>query len=146
MDADHADTAQHQGQSVPQVGLPLQAADRLVSLDHYVERLAKQKRNARTEFRMKVYQAARNASTSRPMFACDSPVGTGKTTAIMAHLLRAAVNKGLRRVFVVLPFTNIIEQSVGVYRDALALNGETTDEVVAAHHHRADFESVEARE
>ena len=80
------------------------------------------------------------------MLACDSPVGTGKTTAIMGHLLKAAVDKGLRRVFVVLPFTNIIEQSVGVYRDALTLNGELSDEVVAAHHHRADFESLEARE
>jgi len=145
VDADHTDTAQHRGQSVPQAGLPLQAADRLVSLDHYVERLAKQKKNARTEFRMKVYQAARNAPSAPPMLACDSPVGTGKTTAIMAHLLQAAVDKGLRRVFVVLPFTNIIEQSVGVYRDALTLSGETCDEVVAAHHHRADFESVEAR-
>lgn len=146
VDADHTDTAQHQGQTVPQAGLPLQAAERLASLDGYVERLAKTKTNARTGFRVKVYQAARNASTSRSMFACDSPVGTGKTTAIMAHLLQAAVDKGLRRVFVVLPFTNIIEQSVGVYRDALTLNGETSDEVVAAHHHRADFESLEARE
>jgi CRISPR-associated endonuclease/helicase Cas3 len=146
VDADHTDTAQHQGQSVPQSGLALQPAERLASLDRYVEHLAKEKKNARTGFRVKVYQAARNAQTSPSMFACDSPVGTGKTTAIMAHLLQAAVDKGLRRVFVVLPFTNIIEQSVGVYRDALTLAGEQCDDVVAAHHHRADFESLEARE
>ena len=146
VDADHADTAHHQGQTVPQVGLALRPAERLASLDRYVERLAKEKTNARTGFRVKVYQAARNAPTSSSMFACDSPVGTGKTTAIMAHLLRAAVDNGLRRVFVVLPFTNIIEQSVAVYRDALTLDGERGEEVVAAHHHRADFESLEARE
>lgn len=146
VDADHTDTAQHHGQAVPQVGLPLQAAERLASLDRYVERLAKVKRNMRTPFRVKVYQAARNAPTSSPILACDSPVGTGKTTAIMAHLLQAAVDKGLRRVFVVLPFTNIIDQSVSVYREALTLNGEAADDVVAAHHHRADFESIDARE
>ena len=50
--------------------------------------------------------------------ACDSPVGTGKTTAVMAHLLSAACKKNLRRVFVVLPYTNIIDQSVDRYARA----------------------------
>jgi len=145
VDADHTDTAYHQSQLVPQTGLPLQAAERLARLDHYVERLAREKGNARIQSLMKVYQAARDARTAPPILVCDSPVGTGKTTAIMAHLLRAAIDKDLRRIFVVLPFTNIIDQSVGVYRDALTLNGEAHDEVVVAHHHRADFENIEAR-
>ncbi len=146
VDADHTDTAQHQGRSASHVTLPLRPLERLASLDTYVERLAKEKKNARTPFRMKVYQAARNAPTEPPMLACDSPVGTGKTTAVMAHLLRAATDRGLRRIFVVLPFTNIIDQSVDVYRDALTLNGEARDDIVTAHHHRADFESLAERE
>jgi len=75
-------------------------------------------------------------------------VGTGKTTAVMAHLLRVAAERKLRRVFVVLPFTNIIDQSVDVYRRALCLTGESKEameNVVAAHHHRVDFSSYEAR-
>jgi CRISPR-associated endonuclease/helicase Cas3 len=66
----------------------------------------------------------------------------------MAHLLRAAAERKLRRVFVVLPFTNIIDQSVEVYRLALPLKGESEAEmesVIAAHHHRVDFSSYEAR-
>jgi CRISPR-associated endonuclease/helicase Cas3 len=157
VDADHTDTAQHQGHTIPQAGLSLQPAERLASLDRYVGLLAKEKRNARTGFRVKVYQAARRCVDAYcasgkllpPILACDSPVGTGKTTAIMAHLLRVAAERGLRRVFVVLPFTNIIDQSVEVYRRALRLPGETEADMevlVCAHHHRADFDRVEARE
>ena len=82
------------------------------------------------------------------ILACDSPVGTGKTTAVMAHLLRVAAERKFRRVFVVLPFTNIIDQSVDVYRRALRLADEskvTMENVIAAHHHRVDFSSYEAR-
>jgi CRISPR-associated endonuclease/helicase Cas3 len=57
----------------------------------------------------------------------------------MAHLLRVAEERGLRRIFVVLPYTNIIDQSVSVYRKSLVLDGETPEEVVAAHHHRVEF-------
>ncbi|MEW6160426.1 MAG: DEAD/DEAH box helicase, partial [Verrucomicrobiota bacterium] len=76
----------------------------------------------------------------------DSPVGTGKTTAVMAHLLRVAAERKLRRVFVVLPFTNIIDQSVDVYRRALALPGEDPEAVVAAHHHRVEFRGEDWRD
>ena len=80
------------------------------------------------------------------MVTCDSPVGSGKTTSVMAHLLRAAAAKKLRRVFVVLPFTNIIDQSVEVYRKALVSSDEAADDVVAAHHHRSEFDEPAARQ
>ena len=93
-----------------------------------------------------VYRACRDADVGEGMYACDSPVGTGKTTAVMAHLLKAAEEKGLRRIFVVLPFTNIIDQSVDVYRRSLVGLGEDQSVIVAAHHHRAEFESLELRQ
>src|SRR5262249_27373691 len=52
----------------------------------------------------------------------------------------------LRHILVVLPFTNIIDQSVKVYREALTLPDENPERVVAAHHHQADFESVQTRQ
>ena len=63
----------------------------------------------------------------------------------MAHLLNQAIQRKSRRIFVILPFTNIITQSVKVYRNALVLPGEKPEDVVAELHHRADFESEEAR-
>ncbi|MEK6775952.1 MAG: CRISPR-associated endonuclease Cas3'' [bacterium] len=143
VDADHTDTARHYGNVVPEGDMPLAAEQRLLALDQYVDGLTTDdnSRKERDEVRRQVYDACRTAQPNEGgMIACDSPVGTGKTTAVMAHLLKAAKEKGLRRVFVVLPFTNIIDQSVDVYRKALVLDGEESERVVAAHHHKAEFE------
>ena len=63
----------------------------------------------------------------------------------MAHLLKQAQERGLRRIFVVLPYTTIIRQSVRVYRQALTLPGEDANQVVAELHCRADFQDWSTR-
>lgn len=146
-DADHGDTARHYGEPQTNQTFSLKAAERLTVLDTYVASLAKDNANElRTQLRNSVYEACKEASTEPSLYACDSPVGTGKTTAVMAHLLNAAQAKGLQRIFVVLPFTNIIDQSVDTYRKALVLEDENTENIIAAHHHRADFSSPESRQ
>ena len=92
-----------------------------------------------------MYWNCRDAKPENNIVSCDSPVGSGKTTAVMAHLLAQADRRGLRRIFVVLPYTNIITQAVQVYRKALTLPGEKPEEVVAEPHHRADFEDNDLR-
>ena len=146
VDADHYDTARHYNDAIPYEGLPLNPQERLRLLDAHIEYISQARPGDRTVLRNSVYRACREADTDQGIYACDSPVGTGKTTAVMAHLLKAAADKGLRRVFVVLPFTNIIDQSVEVYRRALVGLGENDADVVAAHHHRAEFESLELRQ
>ena len=146
VDADHFDTARHYGQGFSVTSPKLDPATRLELLDRYVARLAKDKDDERTRLRQNVYRACRNAdSVGESLLACDSPVGSGKTTAIMAHLLNVAAERNLRRVFVVLPYTNIIDQSVRVYRQSLVRKGEVSDQVVGAHHHRTEFDSLESR-
>jgi CRISPR-associated endonuclease/helicase Cas3 len=156
VDADHSDTARHYRKETEMLSLDLRAEDRLARLDEYVTKLATKNppSNERERQRLKLRQDVYRACTKREIrlneriIACDSPVGTGKTTAVMAHLLRVAAVRKLRRIFVVLPFTNIIDQSVDVYRQALRLAGESEtkmDSVVAAHHHRVDFSNYEAR-
>ncbi len=143
VDADHTDSARHCGNVVPEGDVPIEAINRLAALDCYVSDLSvgEDDKQGRNELRRQVYQACRTAQPAENgLMACDSPVGTGKTTAVMAHLLNVAEQKGLRRVFVVLPFTNIIDQSVEVYRKALVLDGEETEKAIAAHHHKAEFE------
>ena len=146
VDADHGDTARHYGEAPQSALCKLRPLERLKALDRYVGTLANNAEDDRVKARQAVYAACRNADTAPSLSACDSPVGTGKTTAVMAHLLKAAHDKGLRRIFVVLPYTNIINQSVDVYRKALVLDGEGREEVVAAHHHRAEFSSPDARQ
>ncbi|WP_019850204.1 CRISPR-associated helicase/endonuclease Cas3 [Desulfitobacterium sp. PCE1] len=147
VDADHTDTAIHYRKYPAEMDpVRLRAAERLAQLDLHITGL-KQKGadDDRNALRNEMYLACRNAGIDAGITSCDSPVGSGKTTAVMAHLLAQAEKRGLRRIFVVLPFTNIIKQSVDTYRDTLVLPGENAEEVVAELHHRADFESKDAR-
>jgi CRISPR/Cas system-associated endonuclease/helicase Cas3 len=133
---------------VPEGEVQLQPGERLAALDRYVANLpaAEKGKSERNKLRRQVYRACRTTQPAENgLIACDSPVGTGKTTAVMAHLLNVAAQRGLRRVFVVLPFTNIIDQSVEVYRNALLLDGEQPERTIAAHHHKAEFEEEENR-
>ncbi len=141
VEADHGDTARHYGAQLIEAPLLCPEA-RLGRLDDYVSSLKHGDtchEIERAALRRAHYKACRAADTKPALVECDSPVGSGKTTAVMAHLLRAAHAKGLRRVFVVQPFTNIIDQSVNVYRNALILDNEVADHAVAAHHHKTDF-------
>jgi CRISPR-associated endonuclease/helicase Cas3 len=156
VDADHSDTARHYGNERAVEPPKIRTAERLAALDRYVAGLAakanpeSEPERLRLELRQEVYRACRER-TVKPgehILSCGSSVGTGKTTAVMAHLLRVAAERQLRRVFVVLPFTNIIDQSVDVYRRALRLPDETESDmeaVVAAHHHRVEYETYELR-
>lgn len=147
VDADHTDTASHYGK-YPESSdiIPLRPAERLVLLDRYVATLGNSDEDdERNRLRSGMYTVCRDSSICENIAACDAPVGSGKTTAVMAHLLAQASQRGLRRIFVVLPFTNIIQQSVEKYREALVFPGENGEEVVAELHHRAEFESEDTR-
>lgn len=145
VDADHTNTASHFGQYPTQTPIvELNPRKRLNQLDNYVAKLGTQD-TERSKLRKILYEDCRNAIISENISSCDSPVGSGKTTSVMAHLLAQAARRGLRRIFVILPFTNIIQQSVKVYRKALVLPGENPEDVVAELHHRADFESKDLR-
>lgn len=145
-DADHGDTSRHYGATHLNDPHPIRAQERLAALDAYVSGLHDRDNSApRTTLRQAIYEECRQASTHPHLYACDAPVGSGKTTAVMSHLLRAACDKNLRRIFVVLPYTNIITQAVEVYRKALVLIGESPEEIVAEHHHKADYAAPDSR-
>ena len=144
-DGDHTDTAVHyQDQASDEPVIQLRSSDRLAALDRYVETL--KNNDDRSRLRSEVYAACRDVNIQADIVSCDSPVGTGKTTAVMANLLAQAEKRKLRRIIVVLPFTNIITQSVEIYRNALVLPGENKEHVVAELHHRADFQDKLSRQ
>lgn len=139
VDADYYDTANFYNK-VEEVKVNTNWGKRLKQLDKYISRLKK----GRADIREKLYKACRTKTIDGIEF-CSSPVGTGKTTAIMASLLKTAKEKNLRHIFVVIPYTNIISQNVEVYREALCLANENKEYVVAEHHHAADFDSIKVR-
>ncbi len=148
IDADHGDTAKNYGKEFLLSYAESRWEERLKALDVYVNDLANCTNlyDKRNQLLQEIYQSCRQADTTPSFYTCDSPVGTGKTTAVMAHLLKAAVRKQLRHIIVVLPYTNIIKQSVDIYRKAVVLSGEKADEVVAEHHHQVDFDDVNIRQ
>lgn len=146
-DADHTDTAINYGKypTKDQI-ISLKAKKRLERLNEYVDELQSSSDDTkRNSLRREMYCSCRDFETKSGISCCESSVGSGKTTAVMAHLLAQAQKRDLRRIFVVLPFTNIIRQSVKKYREILTLPGENPNEIVAELHHRAEFESEDLR-
>ena len=151
VDADHFDTARHYQNEYDVPIIDTKWEERLIALDSYVqgkydESLKNPENNIeRSNLRNDIYFACKNAEIEPPIRSCESPVGSGKTTAVMAHLLKVAKEKNLRHIFVVLPFTNIIKQSVEVYRKALVLHRENPEDVVSELHHQVEFSNYQSR-
>ena len=152
VDADHTDTARHYRQDFSFQAPAGRWTERLAALDAYVAGLKKpagqvvsDAEHNRQVIRDELYATCRDADVTPRLRSCDAVVGTGKTTAVMAHLLQVAAARKLRHIFVVLPYTNIIRQSVKTYRDSLCLLGEDPTTVVAEHHHQADFKDMALR-
>jgi CRISPR-associated endonuclease Cas3-HD len=146
VDADHTDTARHYRQHSECKSPQTLWRNRIDALDAYIADIESnvavkgdEEVFARNSNRSSFYHECASAEAAGLM-ACEAPVGSGKTTAVMAHLLRVAAASNARHIIVVLPFTNIIRQSVQVYRNSLVLPGEKPEEVVAEHHHQVEFE------
>lgn len=154
VDADHTDSACYdRGIPTPMPNddrVPTRWRERLARLRGTVAGKAQdaeaQGRAERVADRGAFFRACLGASVAGPLATCGGPVGIGKTLAVTAHLLRRAADEELRHIFLVAPYTNIITQAVKELRAALVLPGEDPQEVVAEHHHRADFASEENRE
>ena len=84
----------------------------------------------------------RQVTSSGPVTA---PLGAGKPPRSWLTCYRRRSSLELRHIFVVLPYTNIVQQSVDTYRKALVLPGEDPEKIVAAHHHQAEFSSADLR-
>lgn len=151
VDADHGDTARHYGNEGKIPVVETRWKERLNALQNYVNKLPEgntKRERYRNYLRRRFFEGCRNAPIDPSIRSCDAPVGSGKTTAVMAHLLQVAAERKpeLRHIIVVLPYTSIISQSVNIYKKALTLEGEKFENVVAEHHHRADFGELDLRQ
>lgn len=137
VDADYLDTEAHFN--------PQQAARRgpSVSMTDLWQRFSKRHQSVKAgapagavnEVRSEVYEACLDAAEKPPgIFRLAVPTGGGKTLSGMGFALRHAVNHGLDRVIVAVPFISITQQTAGVYREFLG------DEAVLEHHSSAEID------
>ena len=145
VDADHSDTAAHYGKPKAECKTHRHWTERLDALNEYVEMISKRNfLSPRTSNRSRLYRECSTAALD-VVATLPAPVGAGKTLASVAYCLRQAITHDMRHIFVILPFTAIIDQSVAVLREALTLQGEDPEDVVAAVHHKAEYEKYTAR-
>jgi CRISPR-associated helicase Cas3/CRISPR-associated endonuclease Cas3-HD len=90
-------------------------------------------------------QQCRDAA-DRPtgLFSLSAPTGAGKTLAMLAFALQHARAHGLRRVILVMPFLNIIEQAARVYREVFSSERGFAPNTVLEHHSLAERSDEEA--
>ena len=85
--------------------------------------------------RTETLQACLDKVTEKPgFFKLTIPTGGGKTLASMAFALNHASTHEMKRIIYVIPFTTIIEQNAGVFKDILG------EENVLEHHSNFDWE------
>jgi CRISPR-associated endonuclease/helicase Cas3 len=85
--------------------------------------------------RTETLRACVDKATEQPgFFKLTVPTGGGKTLASMAFALNHAAAHGLKRIIYVIPFTTIIEQNAGVFKEIVG------EENVLEHHSNFDWE------
>ena len=131
-DADFLDTERFYEGRERDLGQPPSLATLRDKLDAHLDRISGSSTEVNA-MRARVLADCRDAAILAPgAFTLTVPTGGGKTLASLSFALRHAVEHGLRRVVVVIPYTSIIEQTAKSYRDVLG------DDAVIEHHSNLD--------
>ncbi len=121
VDADFRDTeawfARVEGRTVERGGFP-DLAELRARLDEHLDRFTDDT-DLNAE-RNRIRRTMRDRADLAPgPFTLTVPTGGGKTLSSLAFALDHARHHGLRRVICVVPYTAIVEQTAGVFRNAL---------------------------
>lgn len=147
--ADHSDTALHYNRVV-YPDFALKATERLALLNQLFEQKRSEARQKGfseelIESRSELFRICSAVDLSKnQFFVCTAPTGKGKTLSLMNLALRLASEKNRDRIHFVIPFTNIISQSVQEYR-SLVLPDEPARSIVNEIHSKVEHSNYLTR-
>lgn len=146
VDADHSDTDRFYSQNYkPFIFGDLQCDKRMEKLQSHIANVSKNPNASpeRIASRKKLHEICLTSLIPNDInfFALDGSVGLGKTLSGATYMLRLARQRGYRRIYNIIPFTNIINQTVDVYRNAMLLDGEDKNNVNEIHS-KCEFEKI----
>lgn len=122
-------------------GMTIQVDKMIIALDRYVSRLYND--SPSTIDLLRNHLATRcahvGASADIGAFTLAAPTGFGKTIAMLRFALEHARKHSLRRIIVVMPFLNIIDQTASIYREIFS-SQEFGDGFVLESHSSAGFD------
>ncbi len=136
VDADYLDTEAFMKpeQAAARGGYPDLTALEPLMTRHLTEKTAKAEPTLVNQVRAQVLSQCLDAAERSPgVHTLTVPTGGGKTLSSLAFALRHASTHGLRRIIYVIPYTSIIEQTAGIFRDIFG-------EAVVEHHSNLDPE------
>ncbi len=141
VDADFLDTEKfmNDAQSAARSGYR-DIADLMDCFDKYMAALAVNADNTPVNaIRADILRQCRDKAALNPgLYSLTVPTGGGKTLSGMAFALRHAVQHNKQRIIYVIPYTSIIEQTAGIFRDIFGDN-------VVEHHANLDPDKEDAR-
>ena len=156
VDADFIDTEAHfngneQGKVPRKHGLKLNAPHEnslakqaLEKLKNHIDNKAGQPNPSATlnDIRQELLQSClQQAQQKTGTFTLTAPTGSGKTLSMLSFALQHALENGLERVIMVVPYLSIIEQTAKVYRDIFVDFG---DDFILEHHSMAGLGAEKA--
>ena len=149
VDADHSDTDKYySGINFKEDCASLNAVARLNTLQSHVNTLSKTSTGnidkIRIESRNKLFDLCLNHIEIRGVVDVEAPVGTGKTTAVMAASLQMAIKNKCDRIITILPYINVISQTVETYRKCL-LEKDEDKLIINEIHSKTEFEEPRLR-
>lgn len=139
VDADWLDTENYVQEGAKERGQHATIAELTEVFNTFLQTFANPQREIDRKRTETLNDCIQRASSQPGFFTLTVPTGGGKTFASMAFALNHAVKHRLKRVIYVIPFTSIIEQNAGKFREALGTLGQ---ENVLEHHSNFDWEKL----
>lgn len=125
-------------------GPSLNCQTAMEAVDRHIKTLQPEQADRMQSIREQLREACLRAALCDPgLFTLSAPTGSGKTLAMLAFALKHAAAHGMRRIILVMPFLNIIDQTADLYRGLFSADAGFPEHYVLEDHSLASVLETE---